>query len=40
MNRQLKNICSFKKVLTINPDATVKEVVEILHEHHIGCLVF
>ena len=39
MNRQLSAICNFKKVKTINPEATIKEAVDILNEHHIGCLV-
>jgi len=39
MNRHLKDICNFKKVQTISPDATIKDVVEILNEQHIGCLV-
>ena len=28
-----------KNVITVNPDATVKEAVEIMNEHEIGCLV-
>lgn len=39
MNRKLNEICNFKKVKTINPDATLKDVVDLLNEHHIGCLV-
>jgi len=39
MNRQLSAICNFKKVKTINPEATIKDAVDIMIEHHIGCLV-
>jgi CBS domain-containing protein len=39
MNRKLSAICNFKKVKTIDPEATIKVAVDILNEHHIGCLV-
>ena len=39
MNRKLSAICNFKKVKTIEPEATIKDAVDILNEHHIGCLV-
>ncbi|MFC1898377.1 CBS domain-containing protein [Candidatus Cloacimonadota bacterium] len=39
MNRQLKDICSSKKVQTIGPEGTIRDAVEILNEYRIGCLV-
>ncbi len=39
MDRKLSAICNFKKVKTIKPEATIKDAVDILNEHHIGCLV-
>jgi len=39
MDRKLSAICNFKKVKTINPEATIKQVVDVMNENHIGCLV-
>ena len=40
MNRKLIDVCKLKEhIITIAPDATVKEAVYQLNKHKIGCLI-
>ncbi|MDD5092372.1 MAG: CBS domain-containing protein [Candidatus Wallbacteria bacterium] len=40
MSRKIREICNMKKkVITIAPDATIKEAVDCLNKNNIGCLV-
>lgn len=40
MNRRLIDVCKLKeKIITIEPDATIKDAVYQLNKHKIGCLI-
>ena len=40
MNKRLIDVCKLKEnIITINPDATIKDAVYQLNKHKIGCLI-